>query len=177
MRDLRARSDPVSSLPNVHPLLVHFPLALAFTALGLDVFCLTLRRPWLDRATVTLYGLAAVSGVVTAISGKVAFEGFAQVSARAESVAGEHSDWAFLSIILLFVVLVLRFEALWRDRAEAVVRRAPIRWLALVLSIGAQVALFETASHGGELVFRHGLGVSGPMEASPPPEFTTGDPD
>ena len=157
----------MSSLPNIHPLLVHFPLALSLTAFGFDVACVLWRRRWLDSAALALYVVAAMSGVVTAVSGKLAFEGFESLSSEATTIAGEHSDWAFASIVLLALVCVLRWEAFWRDRNETIVRRHRVRWIALALGLVVQGTLYETAEHGGELVYRHGVGVTAPRSAPP----------
>ncbi|MCS3710001.1 putative membrane protein, partial [Salinibacter ruber] len=41
--------------PNIHPMIVHFPIALIVGALGADIFSLVLRRwEWLRPATVAL---------------------------------------------------------------------------------------------------------------------------
>jgi hypothetical protein len=64
---------------------------------------------------------------------------------------------------LFFGVAFLRLEALWRDRGAPVPRLNRARVLSLPLALLAEGCLLLAAGRGGELVFRHGVGVlSGP---------------
>jgi hypothetical protein len=82
--------------------------------------------------------------------------------ATAAAVAS-HGDWAFATVVLFFAVAIVRLEALWRDRESPTPRLNRARLLALPLALLAEGCLLATAGRGGELVYRHGVGVvSGP---------------
>lgn len=151
----------LESLPNAHPALIHFPLALFATALGIDVAMLIwFRTTWLDRAAVMLYALAALGSGAAAISGKLAADGLVPALSEDTAIAvSAHADWAFASVLLLFGVAGLRLESMMRDREASRPRRSRVRMLALVLAVGAQWVLVRTADRGGGLVYRHGVGV------------------
>jgi uncharacterized membrane protein len=154
-----------SSLPNVHPFLVHFPVALFTTSLVLDLSLVAgLRRSWLDRAALLGLGSAALSSLATAWSGKVAADALTPSLDEATSAAvASHGDWAFATVVLFFLVALIRLEALWRDRESPAPRLNRARLLALPLALVAEGCLLATAGRGGELVYRHGVGVvSGP---------------
>ena len=158
-----------SSLPNVHPFLVHFPVALFTMALLMDVSLVAgFRRAWVDRAALLGFGVSALSSLATAWSGKLAADSLAP--SFDESVAAavaSHGDWAFATVLLFFAVAVVRLEALWRDRESPAPRLNRARLVALPLALVAEVCLLATAGRGGELVYRHGVGVvSGPQEKS-----------
>jgi uncharacterized membrane protein len=154
-----------SSLPNVHPFLVHFPVALFTAALAADLSLVArFRKPWLDRAAVFAFAASALSSLAAAVSGKLAADALTPAldEATAARVAG-HGDWAFATVVLFFLVAVVRIEALWRDRESASPRLNRARLLALPIAAAAQCCLLATAGRGGELVYRHGVGVvSGP---------------
>lgn len=151
----------LQSLPNLHPFLVHFPIALFTTAVLVDLVLLARARlAWLDRAATLFYASAAVSSGAAAWSGKFA-EPAAAEGALAEAV-GRHGDWAFLTVVLFFLVGFLRFDAFWQDRDRTAPRIHRGRVVAFALALVAQLSLVRTAEYGGTLVFRHGVGVNLP---------------
>ena len=148
------------SLPNLHPVLVHFPIAWLPTAFLFDVACVLMRRPvWLDRAALVLYGLAAIGAGAAIWAGRVAAGQIGSVSADVERLVGEHSDWAFLTLLMIVGITLLRFDVAWRDRREPLLRVTRARFLALALALGGQWVLVETAYRGAQLVYEHGVAV------------------
>lgn len=151
----------MSSLPNWHPFLVHFPIALYTSALACDVSLLVcFRRGWLDRACVLLYVGAALTSGAAALSGKLARDAMVDSLAPAvnEAVA-LHGDWAFFSVVLLFVVAAMRFETTWRDRRAANPTLHRVRLVTIALSMIALGVVVNTAGRGGELVYRYRVAV------------------
>jgi uncharacterized membrane protein len=154
-----------SSLPNVHPFLVHFPIATFTTALLLDLSLVAgFRHLWVDRAALFGFGASALTSLATAWSGKLAADSLRPSLDEATAAAvASHGDWAFATVVLFFVVALVRLEALWRDRESPAPRLNRARLLALPLALVAEGCLLATAGRGGELVYRHGVGVvSGP---------------
>ena len=98
--------------------------------------------------------------MVTAVSGKMAADRL-MPEARPETVelVGRHGDWAFLTVVLFFVVALARFDSLWRDRSSERPRAHSLRLATLLLALTAEAALLVTASRGGAVVYRHGVGV------------------
>lgn len=130
-------------------------------ALSCDiVLVLGLRLGWLDRTALLAFAVSAVASLATALTGKLSADSLAPTLDDNELAAvGMHGDWAFATAVLFFVVLAVRFEAFWRDRAVREPRATRPRVVALILAIAAALSLVETASRGGELVLRYGVGV------------------
>lgn len=150
-----------SSLPNIHPFLVHFPIALFTAALLLDVSLLArFRYAWVDRSALLGFGASALSSLATALSGKLASDALTPgLDEATAALVANHGDWAFATVVLFFLVAILRVEAAWRDRESPAPRINRARLLALPVALAAEACLLTTAGRGGELVFRHGVGV------------------
>ena len=142
--------------PNIHPLLVHFPIALLISAAGLDVVAFALRRNTsLRQAATLLYVLGTGAAVAAYITGRAAsqtiwFPGMAQ------AVVKEHWDWAFRTVWFFSIATVVRLVLLRPSRRDP--SPAIVAALALVGLVGIGL-LIETGDRGGQLVYQHGVGT------------------
>lgn len=151
----------MASLPNWHPFLVHFPVALYTTAFLCDVALLVrFRRGWLDRTCVLLYVGAALGSGAAALSGKLAANAMAEsLEPDVNDAVTLHGEWAFFSVVLLLLVAAMRFDATWRDRDGVQPTFNRMRLAAIAVSLVALGAVVSTAGRGGELVFRYRVAV------------------
>jgi uncharacterized membrane protein len=151
----------MGSLPDIHPFLVHFPIALFTTGVIADMALIArLRIPWLDRAVLLLFVASALSSLAAAWAGKLAADRVTPAldETRAAAVAN-HGDWAFATVVLIFLAVIVRFEALWRDRGTGTARLTSARLLAFPLALAAEGCLLATADRGGALLYHHGIGM------------------
>lgn len=149
-----------SALPNLHPALVHFPLALLPLAAGFDLIAIVSARRWFDRVAVVLYALGVGGAWWAAEVGENAAESFVDLPAALEPVIAEHSDMAHYALYVFAFVLAARLVLVFRDQAAERIRARAVRLGILAVAAAGFFFLFETAEHGAELVYRHGLGVS-----------------
>jgi uncharacterized membrane protein len=142
--------------PNIHPLLVHFPIALLITAVGLDVAGWVRRRNRpLRQAATLLYVLGTGAAVAAYFTGRAASQAI-WLPGMAHAVVKEHWDWAFRTVWFFAIVTGLRLVLLRptrRDPGHVIVAALA---LAGLLGIGL---LLETGDRGGRLVYRHGVGT------------------
>jgi uncharacterized membrane protein len=143
--------------PNIHPLVVHFPIALLLTAAGLDLMGWTLRcnRSLRFVATV-LYVVGTITIVATYFTGRAAADTI-WLPGMAHAAVKEHWDWAFRTVWFFGILTVARVVLLWRVRSD--LRPALIAALTLAGLLGG-VLLAETGDRGGRLVYRHGVGIA-----------------
>ncbi|HEX6734330.1 MAG TPA: DUF2231 domain-containing protein [Azonexus sp.] len=145
--------------PNWHPAVVRFPIALTVTATLL--LLAGHRRPAKAQLATSgrlLVTLAAASAVLAALLGWQAYQ-TVDHDAAGHLVMVKHRNWALATTAALLVL------ALWdalRQRGGKTVHTLMLPAMVLV-SGGFGV----TGWLGGEMVFRHGVGVSAAAFASP----------
>jgi len=143
--------------PNIHPLLVHFPIALLYAAVAVDLagcawWC---NKPARQAATL-LYGLGAVGAIAAYLTGRAASQSV-WLPGMAEPVLKEHWDWALRTVWFFVTVTVVRLVLLRPARREPTV--SLVAALALVGLVGIGL-LLATGDRGGRLVYRHGVGTT-----------------
>ncbi len=131
----------------LHPSVVHAPLALLPTAAVMDLLaCSSLRRRRLDRTGVVLWWATAASALVAGLSGMAASQEIEPRTERARDMMFLHGIGnAGLAVAALGL-------AAYRTRHRASLTSA-------VAGLVAAGAATYTAYLGGELVYAHGAGV------------------
>ncbi len=158
LRDLTA--DP--AFPNLHAILVHFPLGLLPSAVLLDIGALMARRRvWMERAAASLYLLGTLGAAAAYLSGERASGAMWRYSGAAQADLADHQDLGLITLVAFAAIALIRVLASWLARHDRVVPIGFFRLLALVAALGGVLLLAVTADHGGRLVFRHGMGVHG----------------
>lgn len=138
----------------IHPMLVHFPIALLSVAVCFDLLAERWRPE--ECRIASLYTLVAgVAGVVVAVvSGHLAEEAVEQ-SGIPESVLELHEGLGFATFWVFSTLLAIRVATVigWmRER----------RGLSVVVGLVGIVVLLTASYFGGSLVYDYGAGVLAP---------------
>lgn len=142
-------SSIVSSLrPLVHPMLVHFPIALLFASVALDWFGYWLRRPGFTRAGFYTLALGAAGAGVAALAGPDHVSGDA-----AQVLLAWHQLFAALTVVLAVGLMAIRFFLV-----DGLAAGKALAYLAGTVALLAAVSM--TGYYGGELTYHQGVGVS-----------------
>ncbi|MDA0336237.1 MAG: hypothetical protein O2782_13815 [bacterium] len=145
-----------------HPILIHFPIALLTAAVVVDAAALLCRRPNWQPGAYTLL-LAGTVGAAAAV-----FTGNADAAAyRQADVAAaiqDHENLGTATFLLFLLMLLGRLPDVLRAGQRG--RSGPpgpagrrAAWLWLAAGVGGLVLLYLTSHHGGELVYKHGVGT------------------
>lgn len=132
----------------IHPILVHFPIAFLLGGVAVDLFAWWRRNDRLVRLANGLLLAGVLAALATAGAGVLAYFTVPGHAESAERWMKWHPVLAVAAVLLFALVVILR----WRRPGP------PANWTRVVLVFAT--ALFVTAaSFGGSLVYRGGAGV------------------
>jgi uncharacterized membrane protein len=131
----------------MHPALVSFPIAFLVGALATDVAFASTRDPFWARVSLWLLGAGVLTGLASAVLGLIDFVAIQRVRSTA-------AGWVHFLGNVAAVGLAL---ANWLMRTGNVEQRL-LPW-GLVFSALTTAILIVTGWLGGELSYRHGIGV------------------
>ena len=140
----------IEIIPNWHPIFVHFTVALLSVALGLFIVS---RMYKCEQTIVVAKWNLWIGSAITLLTVAAGFYAYNTVTHDTPSheAMTEHRNLALVTVALLVPVLA------WSIISHRRGRTLGPAFVGLFLLLG--VLLASTAWHGGELVYRHGLGV------------------
>ena len=137
-------------MESVHPLIVHFPIALLLTATTLDLIAVLMKRPNLHRIALWNLGLGML-GAAAAVASGLRAQAVAKHSFEIWEVMEVHERLGITTLIL--AIMVLSWRVKHRDQLT---RRARL------LTLGVMLVMCTTVSVGGylggRLVYEFGVG-------------------
>ncbi len=141
-------------MPNMHPMVVHFPIALILTAFIVDLVALSFRRFLsLPKVSTILYFLGALGTVAAVVSGESAVE-TVSISGQANSILSDHENVAEITMWFFLIYAAMRVFLWWLSFRL-------ILWVPLSIVGGVGLLpLVQTSSLGGRLVFEQGVGIT-----------------
>jgi uncharacterized membrane protein len=143
--------------PNVHPLVIHFPIVLVMTAAVVDLVDVAFERSaWLKAATTTLYVTGALSLIVAYVTGLQAAS-TVLVPGMAYPVITAHRQWALVTMAYCIVLATLRLVVLRGENGRSRRRRVAL----LAIGLVSVVLIQQTAERGARLVYEYGTGIIG----------------
>lgn len=141
-------------LPNWHPIFVHFTVALISVAAVLHLASHFVSQPKLAQqwAVVARWNLWFGVGltVFTVAAGWYAYN-TVDHDTPSHAAMTEHRNWAMATFVVFLGIASWEYYLHRHARSKG--------WLFTSLLLIATILLLTTAWHGGELVYRYGLGV------------------
>ena len=145
------------SLAAFHPQVVHFVVGILIVGVLFRVVALTGRFRWTGPAATTLLVIGGCAAWVAAKSGTAAHGPVERIPGAREAVE-EHEEWGNRTRNVFVGVAALELVALALGTGLA----RTVRAVSALAGLAGVAVLYETAEHGGELVYAYAGGV-GPL--------------
>ena len=144
----------INILPNWHPIFVHFTVALLIIAAAMHVLSHFVSDSDLkNQLTITARWNLWIGMGVTLLTVAAGWYAFNTVKHDEPSHLAmiEHRNWAMTTFVVLLGIAAWEYFLSRHGKSKG--------WLFTSLLVIAASLLLSTAWHGGELVYRYGLGV------------------
>ena len=139
-------------MADFHPMTVHFPIVLLLLWPFIDGLSLKLQKQEWSQLATALLGLSLLTSLFATITGQAAFD--QAIAAGYDSdLLERHTLDADLIPWLIIVLGLARFILPKKIGAKG-------RWAAVCLGLGLALFLVKVSYEGGNLVYKHGVGVS-----------------
>jgi uncharacterized membrane protein len=138
---------------HLHPLIVHFPVALIITGFFLDVISLFFNKkePCLSKAGFYLM----ILGTLAAVAGYLTGEFFtSEMSGAAGELKERHEVFAKITMFVMIAASLLRIYLVWKKKETG-----SLKWLVFALFFIATATVGYTGFLGGSLVYDFMIGI------------------
>ena len=137
----------------IHPMVVHFPIALLIVGFISELIGLIFKKEFFSRTGFYLLILGSIGVIAAFYSGRSAGEGITEVGMLKQALethedAAELALWIVAAAALLRIVLVLLKKY-----------KGALQYLSIFVFLIGVLAIARTGYYGGELVFKHAAGV------------------
>ena len=144
----------IGFIPNIHPIFVHFTVALLSTSMGFFLLgFIVSERTWNEKILTVAYWNLWLGAAITVITvGTGLYEYYTvKHDDPSHSAMTDHRNWVFATAGFFWVL------TLWSARNSR--WKHPLKKSFITSIVIASVLLMTTGWKGGELVSRYGLGV------------------
>jgi uncharacterized membrane protein len=145
-------------LAELHPRIVHFPVVLFILYFFLEAFGILLKKDYLSKSAYIILVAGIVTAVAAVLTGNQAHEAAKMILKEKNNLLNEMIEqheqnatitlWYFLAILILRTYLIIKkkFENNWK-------------YIFIPLGLAGCYLIYITGIHGGELVFKYGIGT------------------
>lgn len=140
-------------LTHLHPMIVHFPIALLIVGFLSDLIGILTKREFFTQAGFYLLILGAAGVIAAFISGDQAGSGISEEGVLKQALE-THEGAASLTIWIVSIAAVFRLALVLLKKFKGV-----LKMLSLALFLFAVLSIGRTGFYGGELVYKHAAGV------------------
>ena len=141
------------AIEKIHPMIVHFPIALLITSLFFDFLMLVTKNEGFERTAFHLLTLGVLGSLAAIVFGILA-EDAAGNRPGIHDIIETHELLAVSTAGLFVIILIVRYIFMKKDNFQA------IRPYYLIVATIGVALLLTTAYYGGQLVYEYGAAVN-----------------
>jgi uncharacterized membrane protein len=143
-----------SFLADIHPKVVHFPVALLTTYSLLEIIGILFKKEFLSKTALLILCMGILAAFLAVLTGNQAAADFKFWTTHSSTLLGEHQTYA--TSLLWFAVFVCGFRIFVVIKKKFV---GVIKYLFILFALVMIFLVYQTGDHGGNLVKKYGIGT------------------
>lgn len=147
----------IDNFAALHPQVVHFVIALLFVGVAFRVVSLTGRFKFTNHAALTLILIGTIATFAAVKSGDEAHGPVERIPGARDAVVN-HEEWGERTRNIFIIVALLEIAAVAIAGSDRKRFAKGIAAASAVVGLVGLFVLYETAEHGGEVVYEYGGG-------------------
>ena len=141
-------------LPELHPKVVHFPIALLITFVLLELIGTLLNKDFYAKTAHLILFLGVIGTIFAVLTGNQAFIAYEYWNPPSEALFNNHQTFASLTVWYFTGLLVIRTYLVVKKKYFKT-----MKYIFLVLTLFGGFLVYQTSEYGGELVKKYGIGT------------------
>ncbi len=143
-------------LRNLHPEIVHFPIALFFAYVLLEAIGILLKKKAFSNAATVILFIAVIFSVFAVLTGNSAEEYLKSFSPSREVLNIEEIHQTYATILMWYFTALLFLKIYFKTKKNLNFKRELI---ILILGILGLLFVYKTGEYGGKMVYDYGVGT------------------
>lgn len=144
-------------LAGLHPKVIHFPIAFFILYFIFETAGLVLKKEYLNKSAIIILALAVFFAVIAVLTGNQAHEMVKRIqidTALYNEFIAKHELYSTITLWYFLALLIARTYLTVKKKFAG-----NVRYIFLLLGLIGSVLIYLTASFGGDLVFKYGIGT------------------
>jgi uncharacterized membrane protein len=144
----------INFLADIHPRVVHFPIALLATYSILEIVGVLFKKEFISKSALLILCIGVVTSILAVLTGNQAASDFTFWTEESSTVLNDHQTFATFLLWFSAIVCGLRIYFTVKKKFSG-----KINYIFLILSLVILYLIYQTGSYGGDLVKRFGIGT------------------
>jgi len=141
-------------LADIHPKVVHFPVALLTTYSVLEIIGIVFKKEFITKSALLVLSLGVVTSLLAVLTGHQAAANFVFWTDESLALLNYHQSNATYLLWFSAIVCGLRIFAVIKKKFVGM-----IKYVFMVLAVVILFLVFQTGTFGGDLVKKYGIGT------------------
>jgi uncharacterized membrane protein len=143
-----------SFLADIHPKVVHFPVALLITYSFLEIIGIAFNKEFISKSALLILCLGVVSAFFAVLTGNQAASEFNFWNEKSNALLNEHQTYATYLLWSSSIICGLRIFVVLKKKFTGIFKYIFILFALIMIFI-----VYQTGMHGGDLVKKFGVGT------------------